>query len=77
MTGKALDLSRVGKFDPALTLSDVLRHRTRALILDAAVSMDIAPEVAEIMARELGRDRDWVEEQVREYRELARDYLAG
>jgi glycerol-3-phosphate dehydrogenase len=61
----------------AMTLSDVLRHRTRALILDAAVSMDIAPEVAEIMARELGHDRQWVESQVDEYRALARDYLAG
>jgi glycerol-3-phosphate dehydrogenase len=61
----------------AQTLSDVLRHRTRALILEAAVSMDIAPEVAAIMARELGHDRRWVETQVNEYRTLARDYLAG
>jgi Glycerol-3-phosphate dehydrogenase len=45
----------------AQTLSDVLRHRTRALILDAAVSMIIARDVAEIMARELGHDPEWVE----------------
>jgi len=61
----------------AQTLSDVLRHRTRALILDAAVSMEIAPDVAEIMARELGHGPEWIEAQVREYRALARDYLAG
>lgn len=61
----------------ALTLSDVLRHRTRALILDAAVSMVIARDVAEIMARELDRGKEWVEEQVGSFRELARDYLAG
>jgi glycerol-3-phosphate dehydrogenase len=60
----------------AQTLSDVLRHRTRALILDAAVSMIIARDVAEIMARELGHDPEWVEAQVSEYRALARNYLA-
>ena len=60
----------------AMTLSDVLRHRTRAIVLDAAVSMEIAPDVAAIMARELGRDAEWVEEQVRAYRELARGCLA-
>jgi glycerol-3-phosphate dehydrogenase len=60
----------------ARTVSDVLRHRTRALIMDAAVSMEIAPDVAEIMARELGEGMEWAEAQVREYRELARNYLA-
>ena len=60
----------------AQTMSDVLRHRTRAIVLDAAVSMEIAPDVAAVMARELGRDAAWAEEQVRVYRELARGCLA-
>ena len=60
----------------AMTLSDVLRHRTRAIVLDAAVSMEIAPDVAAVMARELGRDAAWADEQVRVYRELARGCLA-
>jgi glycerol-3-phosphate dehydrogenase len=60
----------------AQTLSDVLRHRTRAVILDAAVSMEIAPAVAGLMAQELGRGPEWAEAQVREYRELVRTYLA-
>lgn len=59
----------------AQTLSDMLRHRTRSLILDAAVSMEIAPNVAEIMARELEHGPEWVEEQVGLYRKLAREYL--
>jgi len=61
----------------ARTLSDVLRHRTRALILDASVSMIIARDVAEIMARELDQGKDWIEEQVASFRELGRSYLAG
>jgi len=60
----------------AQTVSDVLRHRTRAIILDAAASMEIAADVAQIMARELGRDMEWVESEVRAYRDLARGYLA-
>ncbi len=60
----------------ALTLSDVLRHRTRAIVLDAAASMDMAPDVAALMARELGRDEGWVKNEVASFRELARTYLA-
>lgn len=60
----------------AMTLSDMLRHRTRAIILDAAVSMEIAREVAEVMAAELGCGADWIEKEVTTYQELAKGYLA-
>jgi glycerol-3-phosphate dehydrogenase len=59
----------------ARTVEDVLARRTRALLLDARVSMEIAPRVAELMASELGRDRAWQEAQVTGYRELAAGYL--
>jgi glycerol-3-phosphate dehydrogenase len=59
----------------ARTVEDVLARRTRALLLDARASMAIAPRVAELMAREMGRDEAWQEAQVAEYCELARGYL--
>ncbi len=59
----------------ARTVDDVLARRTRALLLDARASIEAAPLVAEIMARELGRDAAWQEAQVAEYRELARGYI--
>lgn len=59
----------------ARTVEDVLSRRTRALLLDAAESMRIAPKVAQIMAKELGRDETWVQQQVDEYVQLARQYL--
>jgi len=59
----------------ARTVEDVLARRTRALLLDARTSMAVAPRVAELMARELGRDKAWQEEQVARYCELARSYL--
>jgi glycerol-3-phosphate dehydrogenase len=59
----------------ARTVEDVLARRTRALLLDARASMEIAPRVAELMAGELGRDQAWQKEQVAQYRELAGGYL--
>lgn len=59
----------------AIHVEDVLARRTRALFLNARAAAAAAPGVAEVMARELGRGEDWVEDQVRAFRELARRYL--
>ncbi len=59
----------------ARTVEDVLSRRTRALILDARASIRMAPEVAKIMAKELGFSRTWQKSQVEEYLDLAQGYL--
>lgn len=59
----------------ARTVEDVLARRTRSLLLDARASMEAAPEVAALLARELGRDQAWVDAQVSEYGALGRRYL--
>lgn len=59
----------------ARTVEDFLSRRTRALLLDARHSMEIAPKVAEIMAAELQKDEAWIAGQVEQYRELAGGYL--
>jgi len=59
----------------AFFLDDVLSRRTRALILDARASMEAAPEVARVMAKELGKDEAWQKDQVKRYLELAESYL--
>ena len=56
-------------------LEDMLARRTRALILNARASAAIAPEVAEIMAEELGYDGKWQKDQVESYKELVKNYL--
>ncbi len=61
----------------AVNVEDVLARRTRALFLNARAASAAAPAVAGVMARELGRGQDWVEDQVRAFRELARRYLPG
>ena len=59
----------------ARTVEDFLARRTRLLILDARASLDAAPVVAELMAKELGRGRRWVRDQVAAYTDLAGGYL--
>ena len=59
----------------ARTVEDVLSRRTRALLLDAAASMELAPRVARLMAAELGCDDGWQQRQVCAFLSLARGYL--
>jgi len=58
----------------ARTVEDVLARRTRALFLNAAAAIEMAPRVAKLMAHELGRDESWADEQVRAFAELAKGY---
>lgn len=59
----------------AITVEDVIARRFRALFLDARASIDIAPQVASIMAKEVAEDDAWVQKQVDEFVKLAQDYL--
>jgi glycerol-3-phosphate dehydrogenase len=62
------------RHEQARTLEDVLSRRTRALLLDAKAAIEAAPSVAKVLAKELGRDRRWEEDQVREFIALAQGY---
>jgi glycerol-3-phosphate dehydrogenase len=59
----------------ARTVEDFLARRTRALLLDARASIAMAKTVAEIMAKELGKDKKWEKQQQKIYKKLARGYL--
>jgi glycerol-3-phosphate dehydrogenase len=59
----------------AVTVEDVLARRVRALILDARISKEMAPKVAQIIARETGKDEAWEKTQVNEFIELANGYI--
>jgi glycerol-3-phosphate dehydrogenase len=61
--------------EAARTVDDVLARRHRALFLDARAAREAAPAVASVLAEELGRDADWVAEQVSAFQELATAYL--
>ncbi len=59
----------------ARTVEDVLARRTRALFLNARAAIAMAPRVAELMAKESGRDKTWQSKQVEDFGKLARGYL--
>ena len=59
----------------ALDVEDVLARRVRLLFLDARVAVEIAPKVAQIIARELGYDRTWIDGQVKAFTELSKHYI--
>jgi glycerol-3-phosphate dehydrogenase len=69
------DVNRAVRDEYALTLEDVLARRTRALFLNAKVAIEIAPKVAELMAVELGKDQEWITEQLDAFEQTAKNYL--
>jgi len=63
------------RYEMAQTVEDVLARRVRALFLDARAAIDMAPEVARIMAKEMGKSSDWEQAQIKEFTSLAANYL--
>ena len=58
----------------ARTLDDVLARRTRALLLNARAAARMAPAAARLLARELGKDAAWEQNQVQTFLALAAQY---
>ena len=69
------EVAWAARSEMARTVEDVLARRTRALLLDARASVEVAPVVAAILAEELGRDAVWQRNQVDDYRKLAEAYM--
>lgn len=63
------------KHEKAKTIEDVLSRRTRALFLNAKSAIEAAPLVANVMARELHKDQNWINNQIKEFNEVAKNYL--
>jgi glycerol-3-phosphate dehydrogenase len=61
----------------ACTVEDVLARRTRALFLNARAAVAMAPRVAELMEKELGRDASWPAKQLEAFGHLARAYICN
>ncbi|MEX0773967.1 MAG: glycerol-3-phosphate dehydrogenase/oxidase [Balneolales bacterium] len=58
----------------AMTVEDFNARRTRALLLDAKASEEMAPEVARLMAEEAGHGPKWINTQIEAYSKLAHSY---
>ena len=60
----AADVISAARHEMAQTLDDVLSRRTRSSFLDEKATADIAPEVAKLLAAELGKDQAWIDTQL-------------
>lgn len=59
----------------ALHLEDVLARRIRLLYLDARIAIQVAPEVARIMAKEMEKDAGWTMNEINGFTDLAKQYI--
>ncbi|MDI3322255.1 glycerol-3-phosphate dehydrogenase/oxidase [Pinibacter soli] len=59
----------------ARNIDDVLARRCRLLFLDAHEAIKAAPVVAQVLARELGRDEAWIQQQMSEFTTMAKGYI--
>lgn len=73
----AAEIVWAAREEMARTLDDVLARRTRALFLNAAAALRMAPRAAALLARELGRDDAWQTDQIARFQAIAAGYLAG
>lgn len=62
------------RHEMARTVDDVLARRTRALFLNAGAAIEMAPDVATLLAIELGRNSGWELDQIAEFNSIARHY---
>lgn len=63
------------RHEMARTVDDVLARRTRALFLNARAALDMAPDVAALLASELQRDKAWESNQIAEFASIAKHYM--
>ncbi|MGC4033381.1 MAG: glycerol-3-phosphate dehydrogenase/oxidase [Tepidisphaeraceae bacterium] len=57
------------------TVDDALSRRTRSLLLNAKAAIEMAPAVAAIMRKELGRDAEWERKQIADFVTIASAYV--
>ena len=72
----AAEVAWAARMEMARAVEDVLARRTRALFLNAKAAIRSAPKVAEILAKELGKDGRWQTGQLARFNETAKGYLA-
>ena len=58
----------------ARSVEDILARRLRLLFLNAQIAINVAPTVAALIAKELGKEKDWEELQVNKFTEIAKNY---
>ena len=75
---KIYSVENIKKFienEMAITVEDILARRTRLLFLDAKAAIQTAPLVAKEMAAIFNYDEDWIQSEIDNFTQLAKNYL--
>ena len=70
----AAEVIWAARFEMARSVEDILARRTRALFLNAHAAIRSAPQVAALLASELGHDLAWQTQQIRDFTQVAQGY---
>jgi glycerol-3-phosphate dehydrogenase len=62
-------------FEMAITVEDILARRTRCILLNAKASVEVAPAIAKFMAEKMGKNQDWITNQVKAFEAFAKGYI--
>lgn len=63
------------RHEMARTIEDVLARRVRILFLDAKAAIEIAPDVGELLRKELKETDEWCADQILEFIQIAEQYI--
>ena len=72
---RVVDVVWAARHQMARTVEDVLARRTRLLFLRAREAVEVSPMVATLLAKELHHNDAWIDQQLVEFRRLAKSYL--
>lgn len=70
----AVQVVWAARYEMARTIDDVLARRTRALFLNAKAAREMAPAVASLLAKELGRDKAWQKQQIETFDQISNHF---
>jgi glycerol-3-phosphate dehydrogenase len=63
------------RFEMTRTVEDFISRRTRMLLIDTKAAIKAAPKVAALIAKELNKDNKWIAGQVKEFTDIASNYI--
>jgi len=63
------------RYEMARTVDDILARRVRLLFLDARAAIEVSEKTARLLAKELGRDEDWIAKEVSNFTAIAKGFL--
>lgn len=71
----AVVIKRAIQEEWCMTVEDLLSRRTRQLLLDAKTAINKAPLVASLMAKEMNKDDNWINQQINNFKAISINYL--